>query len=105
MIDDQTNQSPLAISLRQLNHLAKKIKQRRIEKGALTLASTQVKFSFSEETHNPTDVQFYPEFETNSLVEEFMLLSNISVARKIVSTFPSLSVLRQHNQPKPKEIN
>lgn len=68
------------------------------------MASTQVKFSFSDETHNPTDVQFYPEYETNSLVEEFMLLSNVSVAKKIVSTFPSLSVLRHHSTPKLKEI-
>jgi exosome complex exonuclease DIS3/RRP44 len=42
-----------------LNHLAKKIKQKRLNQGALQLASTQVKFSFSDDTHNPTDVQLY----------------------------------------------
>jgi hypothetical protein len=36
--------------------------------------------------------------ETNSLVEEFMLLANISVAKKIQETFPQTAVLRYANQ-------
>jgi len=36
---------------------------------------------------------------TNSLVEEFMLLVNISVAKKIQETFPQLAVLRRHLSP------
>ena len=32
--------------------------------------------------------------ETNSLVEEFMLLANISVAAKIQEAFPATAVLR-----------
>jgi exosome complex exonuclease DIS3/RRP44 len=32
--------------------------------------------------------------ETNRLVEEFMLLANISVARKIWEAWPSTAVLR-----------
>ena len=42
--------------------------------------------------------------ETNYLVEEFMLLSNISVAEKIYSRFPALSILRRHTQPKLAEL-
>lgn len=34
--------------------------------------------------------------ETNSLVEEFMLLANCSVAAKIQDTFPQTAVLRRH---------
>jgi exosome complex exonuclease DIS3/RRP44 len=41
---------------RNLNMLAKKLKQKRVDNGALTLASTQVKFTFDDETHNPVDV-------------------------------------------------
>ena len=70
--------------------------------GALTLASNQVKFTFDDETHNPTDVRMYAQYETNSLVEEFMLLANISVAEKILSRFPAISVLRRHSEPKAK---
>ena len=37
--------------------------------------------------------------ETNSLVEEFMLLANCSVAAKIQETFPQTAVLRRHGAP------
>lgn len=37
--------------------------------------------------------------DTNSMVEEFMLLANISVAEKIVEEFPDCAMLRRHPQP------
>lgn len=104
MIDDVKDQSDLTKSIRDLNFLAKKLKEKRILKGALQLASTQVKFTFDEETHNATDVAFYNLYETNSLVEEFMLLANVSVAEKIVTHFPSNAVLRKHTSPKPIQV-
>jgi exosome complex exonuclease DIS3/RRP44 len=63
-----------------LNSIAKKLKEKRANKGALTLASTQVKITLEEETHSATDVQLYQLVETNYLIEEFMLLANIAVA-------------------------
>ena len=39
--------------------------------------------------------------ETNSLVEEFMLLANVSVAKKIYDHFPEHAVLRKHPVPSP----
>ena len=48
------------------------------------------------------DLVFFFTFrETNSLVEEFMLLANISVAKKIFQHFPEFSVLRRHPSPPP----
>ena len=44
----------------------------------------------------------YKMYDTNSLVEEFMLLANVSVAEKILSRFPAISILRRHQQPKVK---
>lgn len=44
------------------------------------MASTQVKITLEEETHSATDVKLYEMVETNYLIEEFMLLSNIAVA-------------------------
>ena len=38
------------------------------------------------------------------MVEEFMLLANVSVAEKIFSHFPANAVLRRHTSPKPKQI-
>lgn len=84
--------------------MGKLLKKKRIEKGALQLASTQVKFKFDESTHNPTDVSFYDLLDTNSMVEEFMLLANVSVAAKTLSHFPGKSILRKHSTPKPQMI-
>ena len=105
MIDDTNDQSDLTKSIRDLNFLAKKLKAKRVTNGALQLASTQVKFTFDDETHNATDVAFYHLYETNSLVEEFMLLANVAVAEKIVTHFPSNSVLRKHSSPKAIQVN
>lgn len=63
--------------------------------GALNLASPEVKIHLdSSESSDPIDVEQKALRETNSLVEEFMLLANISVARKIQETFPQTAVLR-----------
>jgi exosome complex exonuclease DIS3/RRP44 len=52
-----------------------------------------------DEESNPTDVSTYNLKEANALVEEFMLLANITVSKKILRHFPSLSVLRRHQPP------
>lgn len=63
--------------------------------GALNLASPEVKIHLdSAESSDPIDVEQKEMRETNSLVEEFMLLANISVARKIQESFPQTAVLR-----------
>lgn len=51
------------------------------------------------ETHDPIDVEAKKLRETNSMVEEFMLLANISVAEKIVAEFPECAMLRRHPEP------
>ena len=45
------------------------------------------------------DVCLYALKESNALVEEWMLLANITVAKKTLRHFPSLSVLRRHCPP------
>ncbi len=51
------------------------------------------------ESLNPTDVQAYTLYEANALVEEFMLLANVTVAKKILRHYPTLSILRRHPAP------
>ncbi len=76
-------------------HLSKLFKQKRLDEGALQLASTQLHFQM-DNGQNPTDVSFYDSRDTNSMVEEFMLLANVAAAEIITSTFPAASVLRRH---------
>lgn len=103
LIDDETNNSPLAIRLRVLNNLAKIIRQRRLDSGGLVLASNDVKFELDDEG-NPVAVEPYPTYETNNLVEDFMLLANITVAEKITQAYPEVSVLRRHPTPKTESL-
>ena len=98
-IDDPTQRDPVTCGLRRLNDLAKLLKQRRMEGGALTLASPEVRFEVDSETHDPIDLQTKALKETNSMVEEFMLLANISVARQIYEAFSHCALLRRHPAP------
>lgn len=98
-IDDPSLTDDVTIGLRGLNRLAKLLKQRRIDAGALTLASPEVRFQIDSETHDPIDLTTKELKETNSLVEEFMLLANISVAKKIYEVFPNCALLRRHPAP------
>lgn len=91
-------------SLRGLNLLAKQLKQQRLDNGALLLASPEIRFHIDSETHDPIDVQAKQLMETNSMVEEFMLLANVSVAEKILEEFPECALLRRHPEPPPNNF-
>ncbi|KAG8899742.1 exosome catalytic subunit dis3, partial [Tulasnella sp. 408] len=99
-MDDRSLSDPLTESIRLLNMLAKKLKAARMAAGALNLASPEIKIHLqSAESSDPIDVEQKALFETNSLVEEFMLLANVSVARRIYEAFPQTAVLRRHVAP------
>ncbi len=98
-IDDGGMTDEVTLSLRLLNSLAKILKKIRIDNGALTLASPEVRFEVDSETHDPVDLQMKELRETNSLVEEFMLLANISVSKHIFREFPHCALLRRHPSP------
>ncbi|GIY42961.1 exosome complex exonuclease RRP44 [Caerostris darwini] len=98
-IDDISLNDDITVSLRLLNSLAKILKKQRIDNGALSLASSEVRFAMDNETHDPIDVEKKELKETNSMVEEFMLLANISVAKRIHEEFPECALLRRHPAP------
>ncbi|KAI9221724.1 hypothetical protein BC828DRAFT_380287 [Blastocladiella britannica] len=98
-IDDVRQQDEVTIGVRILNSLAKQLKQRRLDNGALTLASPEVRFRLEGDAQDPVDVELKELKETNALVEEFMLLANVSVAEKIFATFPNSAMLRCHPTP------
>ncbi|NWV59797.1 RRP44 exonuclease, partial [Malurus elegans] len=104
-IDSAAMNDEITTSLRGLNKLAKILKKRRIDNGALTLASPEVRFHMDSETHDPIDLQTKELKETNSMVEEFMLLANISVAQKIYDEFPEFALLRKHPAPPPSNYD
>ena len=74
-------------------------------RGALTLASPEVKFEIDTETHDPLDVGMYQVREANQMVEEMMLLANITVAEHILRHFPAQALLRRHPVPPPRQFD
>lgn len=98
-IDDPNAQDDLTKGVRTLNQIAKILRQRRFDNGALTLSSPEVRFNLENDSQDPVDVEMKELKDTNALVEEFMLLANISVAAHIFVHFPSCSVLRMHPTP------
>ncbi|QCE15354.1 exosome complex exonuclease DIS3/RRP44 [Vigna unguiculata] len=98
-MDDSRLKDPITTGLRNMNSLAKKMRLRRIERGALTLASAEVKFQIDTETHDPLDIGMYQIREANQMVEEFMLAANVSVAQQILKSFSLCSLLRRHPTP------
>jgi len=104
-IDDESDESSIAKSLRILLKLSRELKQRRVDNGALVLASSEVRFNVDSETADPIDVQAKVPRETNSMVEEFMLAANISSAERIFAEFPDCAMLRRHPAPPPSNFD
>ena len=99
-IDDVSHKDELTESMRILLHLSKILRQKRMDAGALNLASPEIRIETESELNDPlTDVKTKQHLATNSLVEEFMLLANITVATKIYESFPQTALLRRHATP------
>jgi exosome complex exonuclease DIS3/RRP44 len=101
---DSKDKSELAKSLRRLLAISKVLKAHRIEVGALELASSEVKFELDTDKLSAKNMTLYETFQTNSMVEEFMLLANVAVAQRILEAYPAYSILRRHPTPKEKEL-
>ena len=97
MIDSQDD-SGVGASVRRLCALARVLRRKRVDAGALALASPEVKFKLDREDQ-PTDVSSYQLYEANKVVEEFMLLANVCVASTLAERFPALALLRRHPAP------
>ena len=112
-----TDRSQLQSELRVLLRISQKLKRGRAARGAVELFSEEVGFDFggsvptSSNSNNngdatdarlfesPLGFSLHEELEVNSLVEEFMILANESVARRIYKAYPTTALLRRHLPP------
>ena len=78
----ETGQGDYVNEINILNDLAKQLRQRRYDNGALEFDRAEVRFDI-DETGKPISVFFKESKDANKLIEEFMLLANIAVAEKI----------------------
>lgn len=85
-----------------LQSLAVILRNKRKTNGALKIDQPKISFTFEkndQRMESPVDFFKYPIKDSNKLIEEFMLLANISVAEFIYSKFPEVSLLRSHFPP------
>ena len=100
--DAYTVQPEIVTAILKLNELAKKLRKRRLQQGAITFDRVEVKFNLNEKSE-PIGVFFKEAKDANKLIEEFMLLANRKVAEFIGSKkgVPSKNtfVYRVHDEP------
>jgi ribonuclease R/exosome complex exonuclease DIS3/RRP44 len=85
-----------------LNELAKVLRKKRMNEGAISFDRVEVKFNLDENA-NPTGVFFKESKDANKLIEEFMLLANKKVAEfigkeKNKPTYKTF-IYRVHDEP------
>lgn len=74
-------------------------RRNRFENGALRIDQPKVAFRLSPMNGLPDSYSFYEIKESHQMIEEFMLLANMTVARRIYEDHPKLAFLRCHPPP------
>jgi ribonuclease R len=104
-----TAKGPYITELGQLRALARILKKNREKEGAIDFGDNEVKFILDEQG-KPLKVVRKKRIETNSLIEEFMLLANREVATyisKLAEKVPEKNLIflyRIHDEPKEDRI-
>ncbi|KAG0292616.1 hypothetical protein BGZ96_003951 [Linnemannia gamsii] len=83
--------------------LSQILRQRRFDNGALSVNSIKLAFE-TDNLQSPLDAAVFELKESNRLIEEFMLLANMSVAKQIFDFFPEQALLRRHEEPLEKRM-
>lgn len=102
LYDDVTWEQLMGDSL-QLWAIAKCLRKKRFDSGALRLDNVRLCYDLDDHG-NPISFSHYKQREANQLVEEFMLLANMSVAKFIAEAFPDRAVLRRHDGPNARKL-
>ncbi|WP_209401237.1 ribonuclease R [Pseudozobellia sp. WGM2] len=83
----------------EMDRLAKIMRDKRMQQGAISFDKVEVRFILNEESE-PTGVYFKESKDANKLIEEFMLLANRKVAEFIGKRKPEPTfVYRVHDDP------
>jgi ribonuclease R len=91
-------------AIQKLDRFAKKLRRKRMEKGALSFDRTEVKFNLDQD-NNPESIFFKSSKDAHKLVEEFMLLANRRVAEFIGKQKPKKTfVYRIHDVPDEEKL-
>ncbi|KAG1656987.1 DIS3-like exonuclease 2 [Nymphon striatum] len=86
-------------SVKILNKMAKKLRDKRFESGALKIDQIKPCFNLNRDTGMPYGCSTYELKDSNRLIEEFMLLANMTVAHFLYKKYPDSAFLRCHAPP------
>jgi protein SSD1 len=87
-----------------LYEISVKLRKARFERGALSMNNIKLWFALDHEG-NPINTGVYEQKEANKLIEEFMLLANMAVAKRIAGAFPKTALLRRHPIPNKRQMD
>lgn len=96
--------SDIENDIRLLENVAKKLRALRIENGTLSLESPRLSFEL-DDNGMPVDCGPYELTDANFVLEEFMILTNITVAQQIAAHLPEQALLRRHDNPLERRLN
>ena len=85
-------------ALQSLNEIAHILRNKRMQKGALSFDRVEINFHL-DENNDPESVWFKTSKDAHKLIEEFMLLANRSVALYIGKKLKKTFVYRVHDEP------
>ena len=89
----------IADAILKMDYLAKIMRKKRMQQGAISFDKVEVKFNL-DETNNPIGVFFKTSKDANKLIEEFMLLANRKVSEFVGKQNPKKTfVYRVHDEP------
>ena len=86
----------------ELNEIAKTIRKKRINNGAIIFDKSEIKFELNEK-NQPKKILFKSTKSANKLIEEFMLLANRRVAERMRKSNEKF-VYRVHDQPNQEKL-
>lgn len=94
----------IADAILKMDELAKILRDKRMQYGAISFDKVEVKFNLNEECE-PVGVFFKTSKDANKLIEEFMLLANKKVAEFIGKQSPKKTfVYRIHDEPNDEKL-
>lgn len=104
----ETGKGDFVKEIQTLDALAKKLRRRRYDAGALEFDRAEVRFEI-DKNGKPISVYFKESKDANKLIEEFMLLANLTVAESIGKVSGKKKaknfVYRVHDNPDPEKIS
>ena len=99
---------PFKKEITQINKLAQQCRKQRLSNGALNVKSNEVRFRLDEEGE-PIETVLKVSKEAHQLIEEFMLLANREVAKKLAKQEKNIkkgiNVFRIHDNPSEEKLN